>query len=142
METALAKPVGFERQEYEFISALSAKRTNAAYSADLSQFVSYWRDRGVEFESVEQLQLGHFVDFRDHLQDELGLAPATVVRRMAVLKSLMRFALNMGYITHNPLAVLKLPRPGSRENQRRLRREGGPAHSRAVPTGPTLCQAP
>jgi site-specific recombinase XerD len=119
--------VRFDEARDSFLSVQLSKRTKAAYRADLHRFATYWQERGEVFEQVGDLELRHFTDYVAHLVDDLGLAPATIQRRMAVLKSMMRFAKATGLIDHDPISVMRLPRadpvrPGSVHDEKEIRR--------------------
>jgi integrase/recombinase XerD len=80
-----------------------APRTVEAYRRDLGAF-SAWLDGPIERVSTEQLEQ-YLAELR-----AAGLAPATISRRVAAIRSFFRHQLLLGARGDNPAAELSLPR--------------------------------
>lgn len=92
-----------------FLMNQVAKNTRRAYLGDLSDFFQFCNDSSLDLTSFKDLTLEVFVHYRDYLTDR-NLVPTTLHRKLVCLRSLMNFALSQGYISHNPLIGLKLPK--------------------------------
>jgi integrase/recombinase XerC len=81
--------------------------TVAAYRRDLTQFLQYAGRAGVtDPAQVEPLQLRRFLA----LQRTRGLAPASIARKAAALRSGFRFLARRGLVPDDPAAGLGAPR--------------------------------
>ncbi len=109
--SALSK-AGAARLTAAFLAGRNA-RTLAAYSADLADFVAYLGARDVDAAASALLGGGHgaaneaALGYRAHLVGR-GLSPATVNRRLAALRSLVKLARTLGMVTWN-LEVASVP---------------------------------
>ena len=122
------------RQEIEaFLNYLSVEKrfsanTIAAYKNDLFQFEDFVQEQGKKQywpEVDRQIILSYFLDLRKR-----GYALSTVARKIASVKSLFRFLVDRGVITHAPTENLGsprvkkgLPRPLSASQVRELLRQ-------------------
>ena len=79
-----------------------AEHTRRAYEADLAEFVDH-TDRPLQAVLLRDLQ-----DYKAHLIDR-GLAPSTVARKVACLKSLFTFAFKVGYVAFNVAQPVRQP---------------------------------
>ncbi len=89
----------------EYLVSLAAERglspnTLAAYRRDLSQYLNFLGKRDPDPQVVSE--------FVSELR-EAGLAPATVARKVAVVRGLHRFAVVEGLVDHDPTALLESP---------------------------------
>jgi integrase/recombinase XerD len=93
--------------ELEAFLALSAARlaprTVEAYRRDLTSLAD-WLGRPIASATTEELERW-IAELR-----AAGLAPATIARRVASLRSLFRHLVLVGSVTENPAAELELPR--------------------------------
>jgi len=96
----------------EFTGYLTVERgaspnTVIAYRRDLRLYAEFLLDRGVtDPDRISRDDAGAWVT---HLRDE-GLAPKTVERRVASVKSFHRFLVREGVTVNHPTASLPLPR--------------------------------
>lgn len=93
----------------EFLHYLQYERqvsphTLVAYRTDLATFLSYVTQEGVtSLEEVDALVVRGFVR---HLLQQ-GLTRRSIARKTSALRSLYRFLLRNGMVTHSPLAALE-----------------------------------
>jgi integrase/recombinase XerD len=85
------------------LAANRSPRTVAAYSRDLASFAD-WLGRPVLTAKLPELER-YVADLRGQ-----GLAPATIARRGAAIRSFFRHATLLGRVQENPAAALDLPR--------------------------------
>jgi site-specific recombinase XerD len=76
--------------------------TRRAYAADLREFSSWLRDRGTALEGVDVRVLSAYTS--DLGRGRRRLAPATIARRLAAVRSLLRFALGAARVPDAALA--------------------------------------
>lgn len=76
--------------------------TKEAYATDVREFRAFV---GIEFRA---LKLRNVLDYSDHLESR-NLAPATIRRRLASLRSLIGFAHRLGYLAFDIAAAVQLP---------------------------------
>jgi integrase/recombinase XerD len=89
-----------------FLALLAANRsprTVAAYRRDLTSVLE-WLGRHVVTAKPEELER-YLAELRGQ-----GLAPATIARRVAAIRSFFRHATLLGLVEENPAAALELPR--------------------------------
>jgi site-specific recombinase XerD len=91
-----------------FIANQRALSTRKAYTADISDFFLFLKELGREISSPSSLVISDFINYRDFLSKTKTVA--TVNRKIASLKSLMKWFHVNGHIDSNPLASLKMPR--------------------------------
>lgn len=94
---------------YPFILNFGSKHTQRAYMGDLKDFFAFFDERQIFFNHPSDLQLIHFIAYRDSLKAN-GMAAKTVARKLASIKSLMEWFQENGHITLNPAASLKVPK--------------------------------
>ena len=87
--------------------------TRTEYARDLRSFAAWCGAAGIELLRVERAHVERWVR---HLIEELGLAPATVCRRLATLQGFYLEAVDQGAIPRAPTVRVRRPRP--RETQR------------------------
>lgn len=92
-----------------FILNFNSKHTRRAYISDLGDFFQFLDGRGVLIQSPSDLQLTHFIAYRDFLQKN-NLTPKTVARKLSAIKSLMNWFLSSGVINNNPATSLRIPK--------------------------------
>jgi integrase/recombinase XerD len=85
------------------LAANRSPRTVAAYRRDLTSFAR-WLGRPVVSAKLDELER-YLAELRGQ-----GLAPATVARRAAAIRSFFRHATLLGLVQENPAAALELPR--------------------------------
>jgi integrase/recombinase XerD len=85
------------------LAANRSPRTVAAYRRDLASFAD-WLGRPVLTAKLPELER-YVADLRGQ-----GLAPATIARRGAAIRSFFRHATLLGRVQENPAAALELPR--------------------------------
>jgi integrase/recombinase XerD len=85
------------------LAANRSPRTVAAYRRDLASFAD-WLGRPVVSAQLEELER-YLAELRGR-----GLAPATIARRAAAIRSFFRHATLLGLVQENPAAALELPR--------------------------------
>lgn len=90
----------------EFVGCYSSQETKRAYRLDLQDFLSFFND---QFSSPAQITLLHLVQFRDHLCNRL--AAKTVNRKIATIKSFLKWCQSQGLVAANVSYTLKLPAP-------------------------------
>lgn len=78
----------------------NTKRDYAAEIRLLSQFLD---------KSLQLVNLGDLLAYKQYLEDS-GLKPATIAKKLAVLRRLYSFLHEQGFLPRNPSAGLKLPR--------------------------------
>jgi len=105
--------MNFEQRSLEFIERCRVRglstNTCRAYERDLADF-SLWLENDPEKETISRELLGRWLT---HLTDR-GLAPASIKRKLACLKSLFKWLEAEGYIPENPFvgfqSDIRLPR--------------------------------
>jgi integrase/recombinase XerD len=85
------------------LAANRSPRTVSAYRRDLASFAE-WLGRPVASAKLEELER-YLAELRGQ-----GLAPATIARRAAAIRSFFRHAMLLGRVQENPAAALELPR--------------------------------
>ena len=107
----LTPPVGARDPELEgFLALLAARRaprTVEAYRSDLAA-LGAWLGRPPASATTDELER-YLAELRAQ-----GLAPATITRRVAAVRSLFRHLVLLGARTDNPAAELTLPRRARR----------------------------
>jgi integrase/recombinase XerD len=103
------------RLTLDFIAYLELERglsrnTLQAYQSDLSQFGEYLKRRGGSPLSVEHTDLAAFLsELADGGDERAPVAPATLQRKAACLRSFYRHLRREGLIEHDPTAELRGP---------------------------------
>ncbi len=106
----------FEHQEIhienffkEFMSSFMGEQTKRAYLLDLAMFVQFLSKGGLILNHPKDIKHHHFALYRDHLM-QLDYAPATINRRLVVIRSFLKWSMAMKLIDYNPLDAIKLPK--------------------------------
>jgi integrase/recombinase XerD len=94
----------------EFERGLS-RNTLEAYRSDLLQLAAYLERRGLDLESAEHAELAGFLDeLAAGSDDRPAVAPATLQRKVACLRSFYRHLRRDEVVDHDPTADLRAPR--------------------------------
>jgi len=104
---------GLEAHLGPFLSDLVIRRnvspnTVHAYEADLRQFF-LWAVRRAPGEPLTQVLIRRFLVSLGSGEDGLRAAPATVARKLVVIKAFMRYLCRQGVLRENPAATLSPP---------------------------------
>jgi integrase/recombinase XerC/integrase/recombinase XerD len=87
-----------------------APRTRRAYRVDVGQFASWAMSRGLVPGAVDVRDLRRFIAGLS----EQGLSPATIARKLAALRALLRVQVALGRRDENPAELLASPKRGRR----------------------------
>jgi len=115
-----AQPQSFEHQMLDFLAYLEFERglsrnTLEAYRSDLLQFGAYLARRGVDALSAGHADLAGFLaELAAGGDDRPAVAPATLQRKAACLRSFYRHLRREELIHHDPTADLRAPRKRQR----------------------------
>lgn len=133
MAQATAIGAAFEHRVLDFLGYLELERglsrhTIAAYRSDLSQFAQFLADRGLGALTVTHSDLAQFLaELARGDGERPAVAPSTLARKAACLRSFYRHLRKEGAIEHDPTADLRgpakdrhLPRVLSRDEVNRL----------------------
>jgi integrase/recombinase XerD len=118
-----------ERVERFLESAALSESTRRAYGVDVRQFVEWSSAQGLRLDDVD---VRAFADYATHLgRVRPKLAPATVARKLAAVRALVRFALGpervpeASFAPRRPRRLPEAPRAGEIDAElARLEREG------------------
>jgi site-specific recombinase XerD len=111
-------------------SAGLSESTRRAYRFDLEPFVAWLRARGIALEDVDARVLSEFT--AELGRDRRKLAPATIARRLAAVRSFLRYALGARRVPDTALGPRRVrrlphaPRPAEVEQVLDALREDGP----------------
>lgn len=94
------------------------KRTQDEYLRDVMQAIAFLR-----VESLKAITLKHLQDYQAYLLQVRHLKDASVRRKVAALRGLLKFAQEQGYIDRNPAVALRSPKDISSLHERILTRE-------------------
>lgn len=99
-----------------FFTYLAAERglasnTVQSYRFDLNKFLAFCREKGCLSCSEVSREIISAYIYRLHAE---GMAPATISRHLAAIKSLCRFLVREGVLGEDPAAILEAPRQGRR----------------------------
>jgi integrase/recombinase XerD len=115
-----AQPRSFEHQVLDFLAYLEFERglsrnTLEAYRSDLLQFGAYLARRGVDALGAGHAELSGFLtELAAGGDDRPAVAPATLQRKAACLRSFYRHLRREELIDHDPTADLRAPRKRQR----------------------------
>jgi integrase/recombinase XerD len=113
-------PRSFEHQVLDFLAYLEFERglsrnTLEAYRSDLLQFGLYLDRRGVDVLHAQHANLAGFLDeLSEERGDRAAVAPATLQRKAACLRSFYRHLRREEALAHDPTADLRAPRKRQR----------------------------
>jgi integrase/recombinase XerD len=111
-----AEPRSFEHHVLDFLAYLEFERglsrnTLEAYRSDLLQFGAFLRRRGTDALAAEHADLAGFLsELATGGDDRAPVAPATLQRKAACLRSFYRHLRREGELQHDPAADLRAPR--------------------------------
>ncbi len=100
---------GFLR--YLKIERNSSTLTLKSYSEDFNSLFDYLRDRVGDITEPAQLDIANLRGYVAYLH-ECGYARTTIARRLACLRSFLKYCQREGLITSNPARALRTPRTG------------------------------
>lgn len=100
---------GFLR--YLKIERNSSPLTIKSYSEDLVSLLEYFQERVGFIPSPDQIQMGQLRGYVSYLH-ECEYAKTTIARRLACLRTLLRYCMREGLCTSNPAQALRTPRTG------------------------------
>jgi integrase/recombinase XerD len=112
----VAETRSFEHHVLDFLAYLEFERglsrnTLEAYGSDLLQFGSFLRRRDADVLSAQYPDLAAFLsELADGGPDRPPVAPATLQRKAACLRSFYRHLRREGELEHDPTADLRAPR--------------------------------
>ena len=84
-----------------------ARLTAETYRGELRLFLNWLSAKGIELERVDTRLLVQYLDKR---RSEDGLAPRSVAKSIAALRSFFRFAIDERVVVANPAALLEAPK--------------------------------
>jgi integrase/recombinase XerD len=131
MALAPASPRAFESHVLDFLAYLEFERglsrnTLEAYRSDLLQLGLYLERRGLDIEAATHTALAGFLDDLAAGSDERpAVAPATLQRKVACLRSFYRHLRREGILDSDPTADLRAPRKSQKLPQVLTRSEVG-----------------
>src|SRR5438128_6697708 len=110
----------FEHLLLDFLAYLEFERglsrnTLEAYRSDLLQFGAFLRRRGTDVVTAEHADLAAFLsELATGGEERPPVAPATLQRKAACLRSFYRHLRREGAVHHDPTADLRAPRKSQR----------------------------
>lgn len=120
MAPAVAERAGeLEKHVDSFLAYLQAVRsvspnTLQAYSTDLSQFFSFVERQGADQPLSYHTIRRFLAAMRSPTGAQGGPMPATLARKLAALRSFLRYLCREGILEDNPAALVSSPRQGKR----------------------------
>src|SRR5947209_5078925 len=120
MATTAAPPQRLTELTLDFLGFLELERglsrnTLEAYRSDLQQYGEFLGRRGLDPLRVTTNDLAAFIsELADGSRGRPGVAPATLQRKVACLRSFHRHLRREQMIDHDPTAELRAPRPRGR----------------------------
>ncbi len=120
MAPAVARRAGeLERHVDSFLAYLQAVRsvspnTLQAYSTDLGQFFSFVESHGADQPLSHHTIRRFLAAMRSRAGAQGGPTPATLARKLAALRSFLRYLCREGILDDNPAALISSPRQGKR----------------------------
>jgi integrase/recombinase XerD len=114
--TPIVESRSFEHHVLDFLAYLEFERglsrnTLEAYRSDLLQFGAFLTRRGADAVSVEHADLAAFLtELADGGPERPPVAPATLQRKAACLRSFYRHLRREGELEHDPTADLRAPK--------------------------------
>jgi integrase/recombinase XerD len=115
-----AAPTRLTELMLEFLGYLELERglsrnTLDAYRSDLEQYGAYLRDRGLDPLTITPAELAGFVSsLAEGGEGRRAVAPATLQRKIACLRSFYRHMRREQLIEHDPASELRSPRASAR----------------------------
>jgi integrase/recombinase XerD len=120
MATTAPAPARLADLMLDFLAYLELERglsrnTLEAYRGDIQQFGEFLRPRGLDPLTITTVQLSSFVsELADGRDGRRAVAPATLQRKVACLRSFYRHLRRERLIEHDPAAELRGPRSRAR----------------------------
>ena len=97
-----------------WLANLDNKNTRRAYQSDVEAFVAFC---GIEYpDELRQVTRAHVIAWRAQIE-ALGLAPATIRRKLAAVSSLFDYLCNENAVESNPVAGVKRPTADNNEGK-------------------------
>lgn len=87
-----------------------AKNSVESYLSDVSQFLKFTTDQGLNLSQIERIHLHQYIK----LLSSLGLKPSSIARKITSLKIFFRFSLNEGLTDRDPSLSIESPKPEKR----------------------------
>src|SRR5438270_2037384 len=118
--TAAAETPKLTELMLEFLGYLELERglsrnTLEAYRSDLEQYGEYLRRRGLDPLEISSIELAGFVSaLAEGADGRKGVAPATLQRKIACLRSFYRHLRREQMLGHDPASELHAPRSRAR----------------------------
>lgn len=91
-----------------FLDSFNSDQTKRAYKTDIKSFFNFLKEVGTEVQSPSDMKLEHFINYKNYLR--ASFTDNTVNRRLASLKSLMKWFHLQGLIETNYMESLKIPK--------------------------------
>jgi integrase/recombinase XerD len=110
------QPVGIESEILDFLAYLELERglsrnTLEAYRSDLLQLGEFLRRRGLTLDATRHGDLAAFLsELAEGAPERRPVAPATLARKVAALRSFFKHMRREGMLDHDPTAELRGPR--------------------------------
>ena len=100
-----------EQEIRDYLSYLRVERgssalTVSAYERDLNDFAAFAEKRKIGFSDISRDDISAY----EAVQHRRGYAPASIKRRLSVLKGFFRFLVREGIIERNPADTIPLPK--------------------------------
>jgi len=107
LESIEAKQAFEEYLVYLAIEKGSASLTIDAYQRDLTHYLQFLQDAGIE--ALDAISRENIIDYLGTLRDK-GLAPTSIKRSVAAIKGFHRFAFSESLSSQNPAANVTAPK--------------------------------
>ncbi len=108
-QKAQTKKIHIEDFTSEFIHQFLSEDTKKAYLKDLKYFFDFLRKGEQIICHPSEIESYHFQIYRDYLIEK-KLSPATINRKLVVIRSFIKWSIAVKLIHHNPLDAIKLPK--------------------------------
>lgn len=92
----------------EFIRLQRAYQTKRNYFLDLSKFFNWIEADGKAVKAMDDISFEVGMSYKEYLEKE-GYKPSVVRRYLTTVKTFLNYGMKRGYITHNPVSVIKMP---------------------------------
>lgn len=94
-----------------FLSYLTAEKnvslhTKRAYLKDIEQFLNYFKRRNQQLEAVGHLDIRHYLAYLN----TLGYQRRSINRKLASVRTYLKYLFNRGYISSNPAVFVSSPK--------------------------------
>jgi site-specific recombinase XerD len=95
-----------EDLQHDLLRRAAAEKTRRAYAIDTTQFARWASARSLRPETVGVRNLRHYVAGLS----EIGQSPATIARKLASMRALLRVQMELGHRDENPAELLSSPK--------------------------------